>query len=99
MFTLRMEPQVIAIHDPGKKVVQENCERCHEGLIENVSLTDGRPDNIRHGQNRLCWDCHREVPHGRVRSLSSITFAWIPVLDSPLPEWHRKKLKGIDNKD
>ena len=30
MFTLRLEPQVIFIHEAGREVVHRNCIRCHE---------------------------------------------------------------------
>ena len=33
VFTLRREPQVIFIKSAGKKVVQQNCIRCHSYLI------------------------------------------------------------------
>ena len=36
MFTFRMEPQVIKMHAPGQKVVQENCIRCHSTLVSEV---------------------------------------------------------------
>lgn len=60
MFTLRLEPQVIFIHEAGQKVVQNNCIRCHSNLLQHQST------------ERICWECHREVPHGRVNSLSSV---------------------------
>ncbi len=96
MFTLRMEPQVILIHDPGKSVVQENCLRCHENVNTNISLRHSNLANIKDGEGRFCWDCHREVPHGRVNGLSSTSFARVPLLDSPVPEWLRINL--IKNK-
>jgi len=72
MFTLRLEPQVIFIHEAGREVVQDNCIRCHSNLITDSEvlartevLHDSRTD-------RPCWDCHREIPHGRVNSLSSV---------------------------
>jgi len=37
--------------------------------------------------DRLCWDCHRETPHGRVNSISSVPNARVPVPSSPVPEW------------
>lgn len=65
IFTLRKEPQVIRLSSAAIPVVEKNCRRCHEQLIEEVCLkahADG---------DKRCWDCHREVPHGRTRSLSS----------------------------
>ncbi len=97
MFTLWMEPQVILMHDPGKTVVQENCLRCHDYMNQNVSLVHSTLANSKLGEGRLCWDCHREVPHGRVNSLSSTSFAQVPLLDSPVPWWFRIKMKEKKN--
>jgi cytochrome c nitrite reductase small subunit len=46
-------------------------------------------------EDRPCWECHREVPHGRVNSLSSVPYARVPMLESPVPEWlSRDKGRG-----
>ncbi|MDD5508280.1 MAG: cytochrome c nitrite reductase small subunit [Bacteroidales bacterium] len=84
IFTLRQEPQVIFILEPGKKTVQSNCERCHEHLLTEIKC---RGEEIFCDPERLCWECHREVPHGRVNSLSSVPFAPVPRPSSPLPSW------------
>ncbi len=44
------EPMRLGNH--GKKTVQGNCVRCHEGTLLMVS-TEGRN----------CWDCHRRMRH------------------------------------
>ncbi len=59
VFTMRWEPQVIRLSAGAIPVVEENCRRCHAGVIENVSLAGHDREDLR------CWDCHREVPHGR----------------------------------
>lgn len=77
IFTLRWEPQVIRISDRAVPVVQANCRRCHAAVVENVSSGP-------HGdQDRLCWECHREVPHGRSRSLSATPDLFRPQLAPP----------------
>lgn len=86
-FTMRWEPQVIHIKDAGINVVQENCIRCHSDLVDMVSLCEVTGDNAKLGKGKLCWDCHRETPHGTVGSLSSAPNALAPVLDSPVPDW------------
>ena len=90
IFTLRTEPQVIHIKEAGIKVVQENCIRCHKDLVNptNMQRMTGSTDIIT--KERLCWDCHRETPHGRVNSLSSTPYAKAPVPESPVPEWLKK---------
>jgi len=94
MFTLRMEPQVIFIKEAGKKVVQENCKRCHENVNHNVSTLDVTADNNKEGEGFMCWQCHREVPHGRVNSLSSVPDARVPKLTSPVPDWLQKIMQN-----
>lgn len=89
IFTLRGEPQVIKIKEEGIGVVQQNCIRCHAHVNENVS-TKVTSEMANHGEGKLCWDCHREVPHGRVNSLSSVPNARAPKLESPVPEWLEK---------
>lgn len=87
MFTLRLEPQNIFIKDAGIGVVQENCIRCHGQLVTDAKLlaqTQAFHDKF---EDRLCWDCHREVPHGRVKSLSSTPYARVPVPGSIVPGW------------
>ncbi len=87
MFTFRMEPQVIRIHDAGASVVQENCIRCHTHQTQNVKEKFVTLDEVKHGGGKLCWDCHRETPHGRVNSLSSVPDARVPIPSSIIPEW------------
>lgn len=82
MFTLRMEPHAIMIKEEGKHAVQENCIRCHWDLVHNPRLGFGRGF-----EERWCWECHRGVPHGRTRSLSSVPNARVPTLGTMLPEW------------
>lgn len=94
IFTMRAEPQAILIKEEGMKVVQENCKRCHTQLNEKVGTLEVTLEKSEHGGGKLCWDCHREVPHGRVRSLSSTPATLVPLPESPVPEWLKNlKLK------
>lgn len=94
MFTFRLEPQVVQIKEAGISVVQENCIRCHEKILQSVEIIKVSGKNYHHGEGHLCWDCHREVPHGRVHSLSSTPYAQVPQLSPVLPEW----IKKLENK-
>ncbi len=90
MFTFRLEPQVIFIHEPGQKVVHQNCIRCHEALLTDFKM-DRYNELFSDTRNeRQCGNCHRETPHGRVNSLSSVPYARVPIAGSPVPEWIRK---------
>jgi cytochrome c nitrite reductase small subunit len=87
IFTLRAEPQVIFIKEAGIEVVQQNCIRCHENLLDDSKLTAYTHQFDHFRSDRLCWECHREVPHGRVNSISSVPNARVPVPSSAVPEW------------
>lgn len=93
IFTLRNEPQVIRIGEAGKTVVQENCIRCHLDLVSAVSISGVNTENYKYGEGKLCWDCHREVPHGRVHSLSSTPVGITPQLKPVVPDWINKQSK------
>lgn len=84
IFTLRKEPQVIFIKEAGIEVVQKNCIRCHTHLFDTKEVAVNQKV---HQAERLCWECHRETPHGRVNSLSSVPNAKVPLPESPVPDW------------
>ena len=95
MFTLRLEPQVIIIKEAGAEVVQQNCVRCHNELItDNKMLSKSLSFDHFRIEGRKCWECHREVPHGRVNSLSSVPNAQIPQTKTPIPAWINNLLKS-----
>lgn len=87
MFALRLEPQVIFIHKAGQEVVHQNCIRCHSELLLDPKLVSSVENQKAHATDRVCWECHREVPHGRVNSLSSTPNARVPLPESPVPAW------------
>ena len=89
LFALRMERQVIRILEPGAMAVQKNCVRCHERLLVDPKLEGSIAMFRAVREGRRCIECHREVPHGRVNSLSSAPFAKVPLPESPVPEWLR----------
>ena len=62
---MRGEPQVIQLSEAAIPVVEANCRRCHENVVGQVHLMSHEEGSPR------CWDCHRETPHGRGRSLSA----------------------------
>jgi cytochrome c nitrite reductase small subunit len=92
IFTLRNEPDVIVMHAPGRAVVQQNCIRCHEFTNERVSASRVTAQSAAHGEGRLCWECHRDVPHGTVRSLAAVPDARVPLPPSPVPDWLQELL-------
>ncbi|MCL2760831.1 MAG: cytochrome c nitrite reductase small subunit [Desulfuromonadales bacterium] len=44
-------PERIELSDHGKRVVQQNCIRCHSELVSQID------------QSRNCWECHRSITH------------------------------------
>jgi cytochrome c nitrite reductase small subunit len=81
MFTLRLEPEVIRLSSGAIPVVEANCRRCHEHVVGEIHARKWETGDPR------CWDCHRETPHGRSRSLSITPTELRPqlpgVLDNP----------------
>lgn len=86
IFTARTYEQSIRMLAPGNMVVQENCIRCHGDLTEMVKANVTYEETLK-GNGKRCWDCHREVPHGTVRSLSATPWTEVPAPKSPVPEW------------
>lgn len=94
IFTLRREPQVIYIHEEGAEVVQNNCIRCHQNLLEDPKLIGNVKAHKAHREDRRCVECHREVPHGRVNSISSVPNARVPLPESPVPNWIKNYVRN-----
>lgn len=93
VFTFRLEPQVIQIKDAGKAAVQENCIRCHNALVDRVSIRKISAEGAHRDEGHLCWGCHRETPHGRVNSLASAPYARVPRKTPAMPEWITRYLQ------
>lgn len=90
MFTFRLEPEVIRIHKAGKEVVQENCITCHSDLVDHVQMMRFQMSNGE--EDRYCWSCHMETPHGKIGSLSSTPHSLVPQQRPVLPNWLNKFL-------
>lgn len=54
-FTLQNFHEPILITPPNAAILQANCERCHEGMVHDVSVAAGAP---------ACTHCHSAVGHG-----------------------------------
>ncbi|MDL2257242.1 cytochrome c nitrite reductase small subunit [Bacteroidales bacterium OttesenSCG-928-I14] len=94
VFTIKEEPQVIRPRDGSKKVIMDNCIRCHTQLnTEFVNTGMINYTQVKHGEGKACWDCHREVPHTGVSNLSASPNAIVPLPQSPVPEWLKNIIK------
>lgn len=89
IFTLEMEPQSIRLSEGAIPAVQENCVRCHEQRVAEVSACRYVQGDLR------CWDCHREVPHGRVHSLSASPKTFIPKMPSPFEDTREDTIREL----
>jgi cytochrome c nitrite reductase small subunit len=53
--------------------IQDNCISCHgevvSQMLENSKQYTVVDSKVQMG--RKCWDCHREVPHGTTRNLTT----------------------------
>ncbi len=76
------------------EAIQGNCVRCHTPLTtEFVRAGKAKIDDILHGRDKPCWDCHRHVPHTKVSGLASAPNAIVPLPSaSPVPDWLKKIL-------
>ncbi len=72
-FTMNTFGQNIGISEDGANRVQANCISCHATLTQLIIANRDRYHDFTGSPvtDRKCWDCHRDVPHGKVRSLSS----------------------------
>lgn len=79
-FVTHSERQCIMAEEPSKQVIMNNCIRCHTQLNQEFVKT-GRIDYMqaKTGDGKACWDCHRNVPHGGMNSLSSTSHVDVPI--------------------
>ncbi len=103
IFTLHAEPEVIIMHEAGQKVVKENCIRCHQNQVTDAKASAWIEGHDANRLDRQCWECHREVPHGRVKSLSSVGYQVEPLTqkqskESIVPTWMKEQLDPNNRK-
>ncbi|EAT15144.1 NapC/NirT cytochrome c-like [Desulfuromonas acetoxidans DSM 684] len=72
-MTLRTYGYNLRITDDAAERIQNNCISCHSEavsqMMENSQLYSQFEEGVPMG--RRCWDCHRMVPHGRTRNLTT----------------------------
>lgn len=95
VFTARKEPQSIRPRDESYGVIMNNCIRCHTELnTEFVKTGMISYCDVKEGKGKACWDCHTEVPHTKVSSLSASPNAIVPLPKSPVPNWLKDRMKN-----
>lgn len=94
-FVTKSERQAIQAEDASAEVIMDNCIRCHKQLNTEFVKT-GRIDYMeaKRGEGKACWDCHRDVAHGKMNSLSSTPNAEFvePMPPDPVPDWLQRAL-------
>jgi cytochrome c nitrite reductase small subunit len=95
VFTTRGEPETITMRNASMEVVQGNCIRCHENQVTDARTSGLVENHLRDRTERKCWDCHKHVPHGRVRSLSSVKYyGKVPIENQEtVPNWLKRIIK------
>lgn len=95
VFTKRTEEQAMTAIPMNSQALMNNCIRCHSQLNSEFVET-GRHTwkEMQEIGGSVCWDCHRDVPHTRSRSLSSTPDARVPMPESNVPEWLHKITSG-----
>ena len=76
-FTFDTYDHAIKISDDGAKRVQANCISCHKSITSTLGANadmyhNFMDENVENG--RKCWSCHKEVPHGKVRGLTTTPY-------------------------
>ena len=89
-FMLHAERQAPMAEAMTGQVVMDNCIRCHTQLNQEFVNTGRLSYMQQQAQGgKVCWDCHRHVPHGGMNSLMSTpnAEAVTPLPPSPVPDW------------
>lgn len=75
-FTLNTYKQSMKITEDGADRVQKNCVSCHASLISSISSTDKYHsyDEDAKTEQKRCWECHKSVPHGTVRAITTTPY-------------------------
>lgn len=103
IFTIRGEPEVIKALEPSIAVIQSNCIRCHEPQVTDAKMASFVDDHHAKRTDRICWECHREVPHGRTKSLSAVGHQIEPIKAhapsdiSVIPKWLKESMDKKEN--
>lgn len=63
----------LRITDNAARRIQTNCISCHAEAVSQMMANAEHYQTADTGPaiDRACWDCHREVPHGTTRNLTT----------------------------
>jgi len=100
IFTTHQEPEVIIMKEASAEVVHNNCIRGHQDQVLDTKSSSMIPSHKADRLERRCWECHRETPHGRVKSLSAVGYQVDPQTrpnapkPSVVPDWILKQIES-----
>jgi cytochrome c nitrite reductase small subunit len=63
-FTTQNFAEPIVVQRRGREILQENCVRCHEGLVHDIEQAPSA-----RGETLVCIHCHSNVGHGEKTGL------------------------------
>ena len=97
IFSVNGEHEVIQAIEKSDAVIMANCIRCHEQLnTEFVKTGKITYHQTMEGAGKACWDCHKNVAHGRI-GLSSTPNSLVPYPKTSVPEWLKKLIPDKRN--
>ena len=73
-FTNNSYDHTMKISDYGAERVQQNCISCHSSLTSQIKTNAEKYHNYDDPtvlNGRRCWECHKSVPHGKVRGITT----------------------------
>lgn len=75
-FTLDTYGKNIRIKADGSRRVRENCVSCHQSFATTRMSVATNAHDFSDASllERDCWDCHRDIPHGGVRSIDATPY-------------------------
>lgn len=79
VFTTRTEPEIIVARKASADVIQSNCVRCHANQVTDAKMMSFVANHSENRIERTCWDCHRDIPHSRIKGTSSVGFQLEPL--------------------
>jgi cytochrome c nitrite reductase small subunit len=87
------------MREPSANVVQQNCIRCHGDQVADAKMLAWVEGHKEDRFGRRCWECHRETPHGKVRSLSAVETNIEPLdikqqQDEFVPDWLSNQIEN-----
>ncbi|MCK5815671.1 MAG: cytochrome c nitrite reductase small subunit [Flavobacteriaceae bacterium] len=73
-FTTHQHKSSLKISDYGARRVQKNCISCHKSVTSQIISNAENHHSSKKLGDRKCWECHKSVPHGKVRGMTTAPY-------------------------